>query len=125
MIALRFLDLNLSICRLSPEESVPEWPDNSRFLSVTRTPFELSIVCETGCLPKALEAAVDSGWVCFKADGPLELTMTGVLASITAPLADARIPIFAVSSYDTDYILIKGKDKLEARNVLSGQFTVN
>ena len=92
---------------------------------MTRTPFELSIVCETGCLPKTVEATVDSGWIRLKVEGPLELTMTGVLASITAPLAGAGIPVFAVSSFDTDYILIKGKDRHAAHGVLSERFTVS
>ncbi len=125
MITLRFLDLNLSICRLEPKESVPGWSVHSRFLSVTKTPFELSIVCETGCLPESPEAAVDSGWICLQVEGPLELTMTGILASITAPLADAGIPVFAISSYDTDYILVMGNHRRAARRVLSERFAVS
>lgn len=79
-------------------------------LSVTRTPRELSIVCRES---RGLPGTIESGWRCLVVDGTLEFDQVGVLASLAQPLAEAGISILAVSTYDTDYLLLK-EDKLEA-----------
>jgi uncharacterized protein len=83
------------------------------FFSVTRTRDELSIVCEEDfCtedrLPKG--ALAEQGWVALKLEGPFPFSMTGVLESFVQPLAEGKIPIFAIATFDTDYVLIKRED---------------
>ena len=125
MIALKFLDLNLSICRIEPERGIPNWAGKSGFLSITRTGSELSVVCESRCVPHNFDGMRDAGWICIEVEGPLDLGLTGILASITGTLADAAVPLFAVCSYDTDYILVKSKDRDTAYEALSDHFTAS
>jgi hypothetical protein len=95
-----------AICRLLPTLDVPEWAfRKSGFCSVTQTSDELSIVCAEDAIPREVEA--ERGWVCLKLNGPFPFTQTGILSSFLAPLAESGIGIFAVSTFDTDYVLIK------------------
>jgi len=100
---------NLAVCRLDPQDRVPDWATGD-FFSITRTPEELSIVCESQLVAEGLRAETD--WRALKVEGPLDFALTGILVSIAAPLAATGIAIFAVSTFDTDYILVK-KDKLD------------
>ncbi len=109
-LTLEILAETFAVCRLSPRDSVPTWA-NGRFLCITRTDDELSIVCPQRLVPE--DALHKPGWRCLKVQGPLAFSMTGVLASLASPLADAGISIFAVSTYDTDYLLVQ-EDKLDA-----------
>jgi len=84
---------------------MPRSIESDSFLSITRTSDELSIVCGTNHVPE--NAKCESPWTCFKLEGPFPFNLTGVLASFLDPLAAARIPIFAVSTFDTDYVLVK------------------
>ena len=106
-----------SICRLDKDARIPDWALGARFVSITRTSEELSVVCPQIQVPKG--AKRDAGWRCLKVKGPLDLSATGVLASLTAPLAQERISVFAFSTYDTDYLLVKQKDLKKAAMVLS------
>ncbi len=72
---------------------------------MARTDEELSIVSSTTDVPAGAKA--EAGWRCLKVEGPLAFEMTGVLAGLSAPLARADVPIFVVSTYDTDYLLVK------------------
>ena len=104
--ALVVLTQHLAICRLSRDEPVPAWVLQQPFWSVTRTEEELSVV-----LPEeaaAIEWQTVAGWRCLQVCGPLDLSLTGVLASIATPLAEADIPIFAISTHHTDYVLVPG-----------------
>lgn len=101
----------LAICRLDPAARLPAWIDASRFCAITRTEEELSIVCEQGLAPSDILCQRD--WRGLKVAGPLDFALTGVLARLAAPLADAGIPVFAISTYDTDYLLVKA-DQLAA-----------
>ena len=83
-----------------------------RARSVTRTPDELSIVCSEASVPPTARA--QRGWRALEVQGPLDFSLTGVLAALTAPLAQARISIFALSTYDTDYLLVPGEDLARA-----------
>ncbi len=94
-----------AVCRLPSNASIPALPDAASFLSITRTADELSIVCVAEHVPE--NAKCESPWVCFKLEGPFPFSLTGVLASFLDPLAKAGIPIFAVSTFDTDYVLVK------------------
>lgn len=95
-----------SIYRFEPGAPFPvESSAGSGFLNITRTGKELSIVGPEGAIPGA--AAQENGWTLWEVEGPLAFGMVGVLSSITAPLAAAGISVFAVSTFDTDYILWK------------------
>lgn len=95
----------------------------ARFFSVMRTPDETSVVCSEDDVPPSV-ARVDKGWQALKVDGPLPLTMTGVTAKLTTPLAAAGIPVFALSTYDTDYLLVKAEHLEHAVVLLRTRFTV-
>jgi hypothetical protein len=90
---LELLKPEFAIARLEATAPVPEWA-RGEFVSITRTADELSIVCE------------GRGFRCLKIEGPLDFSLVGVLASIADTLARTAVPIFAISTFDTDYILI-------------------
>ena len=92
-----------AVCRLAPDAEVPSWL-GAGFVSVTRTPCELSIVCPQESVPADVQAERD--WACLRLQGPFAFTLTGVLASFLQPLAAAKVPIFAISTYDTDWVLV-------------------
>jgi uncharacterized protein len=94
-----------AILRQPPDAPVPAWATKGEFTSITRSADELSIVCPAGNVPK--EAAPDLHWVCVKLEGPFPFSQTGVLLSFIEPLSNNGIPIFAISSYDTDYVLVQ------------------
>ena len=124
MLTLSVLPETLAICRLEREASVPEWA-MGEFVSITRTSDELSIVCHERDVPSGVKA--DRGWRALKIEGPLDLALTGVLASIAVPLAEARINIFAISTFDTDYVLVKADRVTEAIGVLrnAGNYVIS
>lgn len=84
---------------------MPAWAEGGVFFSATRSPEELSIVCEDAAVPEAVKA--EKGWALLKLDGPVPFDAIGVLSALTAPLAEAGIPVFAISTFDTDYLLVK------------------
>lgn len=108
---LTTLPFTLAICRLDPVSPFPPWSAASRFLALVRTDEELSVVCEQTLVPTGIVSERD--WRGLKVEGPLDFALTGILARLAAPLADAGIPIFAISTYDTDYLLVKA-DQLAA-----------
>ncbi len=99
-----------TICRLERNAPIPEWALIGGFFSVTRTADELSVVCPRDQVPPGVQK--QDGWKALRVEGPLDLSLTGVLASLTEPLAKEGISIFAISTYDTDYLLVK-KEQLE------------
>lgn len=105
-----------AICRLAPDDSLPAWAVNGSFSSVTRTPKELSVVCDVASVPPGVKA--DGPWSMLAVRGPLDLNLTGVLAGLSTPLATAGIGIFVVSTYDTDYLLVRSHDMDRAGRVL-------
>jgi hypothetical protein len=108
---------NYSIHRFAPDAIVPDTIQESRFYSVSRTDEELSIVCEATIDLHALQS--NTGWRILKIVGPLDFSLTGVLAAVSKLLADREIPIFAVSTFDTDYILVRGTKLVEAKRVIA------
>lgn len=116
MLTLTVLPDTFAICRLSPAEDVPDWAMIGEFVSITHTGDELSIVCAEANVPSSVKA--DRGWRILKVEGPLDLALTGVLASLANPLADAKINTFAVSTFDTDYLLVKEYNLTRACEVL-------
>ncbi len=104
-LSLELLPRAFAVCRLEALGPVPEWARGGAFCSITRTTAELSIVCEERLVPKGVQH--DRGWRSLKLVGPFDLDLTGVLASVLQPLADAGVSIFAVSTFDTDYVLVR------------------
>ena len=94
-----------AIVRLAPEAAIPAWATKGEFTSITRTAEELSIVCPTENLPA--DVSSPHRWACLKLEGPFPFSLTGVLLSFIEPLSNNGVPIFAISTYDTDYVLIQ------------------
>lgn len=95
-----------AIARLSPDAPVPPWALAAEgFVSITRTADELSVVCPESVVPQSVQ--VEPGWALLKLLGPFPFDQVGVLASVASPLAAAGISLFALSTFDTDYILVK------------------
>ena len=108
-LTLPVLPVTLAVCRLYASAQIPDWAGN--LFSITRTHDELSIVCPQRDVPAGIQCERD--WRVLKVAGPLDFTLTGVLVALAAPLAQAGISIFAISTFDTDYVL--GKEaKLES-----------
>ena len=105
-----------AIVQLAPESPVPAWAAEGEFSSVTRTPEELSIVCPAGNVPAEINSP--HHWMGLKLEGPFPFSLTGVLLSFIEPLSSKDIPIFAISTYDTDYVLIQEQWAGAALNAL-------
>jgi len=101
----RLADGPYGIARLAADAPFPDWAASGEFSSVTRTGDELSIVCRIENLPPDVESP--HRWVCLKVEGPFAFSETGVLLSFIEPLSTRGIPIFAISTYETDYVLIQ------------------
>jgi len=101
-----------AVVRLEPDALVPPWAWRGAVASVTRTPRELSIVCDDASVPP--DARAERGFRALVIDGQLDFAMTGVLASVVEPLAAAGISLFAFSTYETDYVLVKDERFAEA-----------
>jgi hypothetical protein len=111
-LTLLLLPDTFAICRLEPAEPIPAWAVSEHFFSVTRSDEELSVVCREEAVPAGVRCV--KGWRCLCVAGTLDLALVGVLASLSAPLADAGVGLFAVSTFDTDYLLIRNTDVARA-----------
>jgi hypothetical protein len=111
-LKLVVLNGELAVARLGADEAIPPWAAEGGVSSVTRTADELSVVCAAAGVPSNVRA--ERGWRCLQVVGNLDFSLTGVLASIAAPLAAAELSIFAISTYDTDYVLVRERDLAEA-----------
>jgi hypothetical protein len=117
------LDLALApgrfaVCRLAPDDPLPPGLlDAAEFVAVVRTPTELSIVCPERLAPSG--ARCESGWRLIQVAGPLDFALTGILLSLLDPLARVGVSVFAASTYDTDYLLIKEATLDRARQALA------
>ena len=115
-LSLEVLQPLLAVVQLEPGSGMPWWAATSSFLSFTRTADEDSLVCEEARLPEGLTA--QRGLRALRVEGTLPFHLTGVLASLTTPLADADLPVFVVSTYDTDYLLVNDSVLPKAVEVL-------
>ncbi len=104
-ITLKMLDGSYAIGRLAAGELVPAWADGTGFVSISRTEEELSIVCRAERMPQEIHA--DRDWVCFQFLGPFAFDQTGIALAVIRPLSEGEVGIFLVSTFDTDYLLIK------------------
>ena len=94
-----------AVCRIAPDAPIPPLPLGRSLLALTLTPDELSLVIPETNAPEG--ARVETGWRALKVAGPLDFGQTGVLASLTQPLAEAGLSVFAISTFDTDYLLVR------------------
>ncbi|RSM83954.1 ACT domain-containing protein [Kibdelosporangium aridum] len=97
-----------SIAKLPSGSPVPSLPTSDGLVSITSTPDEVSVVSLTDIAPSAEK--VDQGWRLLTVRGPLEFTLTGIMASLAGSLAAAGVPLYAMSTFDTDHILVKATD---------------
>lgn len=117
-LSLEILPERFAVYRLEPGVAVPAPSPHASFFSVTRTMDELSIVCPEADAPSDIRA--ERGFRLFRVDGPLDFSLVGVLASLLSPLAEAEVSVFAVSTHDTDYVLVRDGDLERARLALAG-----
>ncbi|MBP7334595.1 ACT domain-containing protein [Niveispirillum sp.] len=115
-LPLTLLSDVLAVCRLVPDAPLPAWAAGPGFVSITRTDEELSIVVRQDRVPANVAAV--GPWRALKVQGPLDFALTGILAALTAPLAQAGISLFAIATYDTDYILVREETLQAAINAL-------
>jgi hypothetical protein len=115
-LTLRVLGGTFAICRLPPEAPLPAWAGAGPLVSLTRTTEELSVVCAEEAVPPDVGRV--GGWRALMVVGPLDFALTGILAALAGPLAAAGIALFALSTYDTDYLLVPGTRLAEAVVVL-------
>lgn len=95
----------LAVCQLPRDSGVPPWALGGPFFSVTQTPTEISIVCLESQVPEGVR--LEPGWRCLAVEGPLPFELTGALASLAVPLARAGVSLFSISTFDTDYLLVR------------------
>ena len=112
MLTLTLMPDRLAVCRMDGDADVPDWAFGPGFFSITRTTDELSIVTRQDAPPPGIPH--EPGWRCLKLEGQFDFAVTGILASLATPLADAGVGIFAISTYNTDYILVKQADLTQA-----------
>lgn len=113
---LSLLPENYAVVGLPPHAEVPAWATQGDFFSVTRTSEELSIVVEESRVPAGIQS--QGGWRVIKVHGPFILSEVGVLAALAGPLAAARISLFVLSTFDTDYLLVSSENLNAAESVL-------
>lgn len=122
-LILTLLPDKLGVCRMERGVPLQELPQfDSGFYSVTRTADETSLVCSEELIPASIPS--EKNFRIFKVEGPLEFGLTGILASLLKPLADAGIPVFTLSTYDTDYLMIKEENLKRAVRVLNTVATI-
>ena len=116
-LKFRLLAERLAVSQLPSGSPVPSWAAGPGFFCLTQTLEELSIVCDEARVPP--DVRIERDWVALQLEGPFPFAMTGVLTSFLVPLADAAIPVFAVATFDTDYVLLKRSDLPAALRALS------
>jgi hypothetical protein len=118
-VKLTLLPGLLAVCRLDPAAPLPAWAisDSSALVSITRTSGELSIVCAQEDISD--DVRHEGNWRCLMVEGPLDFGLTGILSALLAPLAEAGVSIFALSTFDTDYLLVRSAQLDEAIAALS------
>lgn len=114
---MRLLPGTYAVCRLPADAPWPAWAAGD-FVSLSRSVEELSVVCPEGAVPEGV--AREGSWRCLRVAGTLDFALVGVLASLAKPLAGAGVGIFAVSTFDTDYLLVRQADLGRAGAALTG-----
>jgi hypothetical protein len=119
-LTLELLPNRVAVYRLPADQPVPPWAQAGEFTSVTRTAHELSVVCAEVCAEDLAPEGTkcEPGWRIFEVEGPLAFSLTGILAAIAGPLAEAGVSIFAVSTFDADYVMVKEENLPKACDAL-------
>lgn len=117
-LSLTVLPGNLAVSRLQSGDALPDWALRGDFFSVTRTPQEVSVVCAEELAPEDVKC--ERGWRALQVNGVLDFSLTGILFRLLQPLTEAKISIFALSTYDTDYILVREERLQDAVAALRG-----
>lgn len=118
-LPLTLIATPLAMCQFPAGAPVPAWTDGARqFLTVSRTPTELSIVADDSAVPASVSA--QRGYRALRVQGPLPLDLIGIFAALAGPLAAAGIAIFPIATYETDYLLVQGGDLDRALAALRG-----
>jgi hypothetical protein len=105
MLTLSVLPTTIAVCKLPLDQPIPDWSTHGEFFAVLRTPGELTAVVAEGEVPP--EVMAERGWRALKLEGKFDFALTGILSSVLRPLAEAGVGIFALSTFDTDYVLVK------------------
>jgi len=113
---LNILEGLFTIHRLSPNNEIPKQVYKGQFYSISKTNEEISVVCSSSVILNSEKS--ETGWSCIKVIGPLDFSLTGILSDISVILAKAKISIFAISTFDTDYILVKSEKLQVAKKAL-------
>lgn len=116
-ITLTELAGDYGIARLSPGAAVPGWADGGGLVNIARTADELSVLCLAGRIPADVRR--DTGWTAFKFEGPFDFAEHGILLSVIAPISGAGIGVFVISTFDTDYLLVKAAKVARVRELLA------
>lgn len=118
MFTLALLQEHFGICRIDPQINIPNWALTGKdFVSISRSNEELSIICEQSVIPDNVVA--DKDWRVLRVEGPVDNQLPGIVYSLAKPLAEAKISIFAITTFDTDYILVKEDNLTNALQILS------
>lgn len=115
-IALRQLEGRYAVSKLDVKSAIPCWADGEGFVSISRTPAELSIVCRSERVPAGINASRE--WACFEFVGPFAFDETGIAVAVIQPLSERKIGVFLVATFDTDYLLVQEKDLSAAKEAL-------
>ncbi len=107
---LSLLEGRFAVLQLEPNSSIPAWVLEGEFFSVSKTTEELSIVCLESNAPTNSDVRLERDWACLKLQGPFEFSLTGILLSVLEPLAQVNVGIFALSTFNTDYVLVKAEN---------------
>jgi len=118
-LSLKILPDRMAVCRFEPSAPLPDWFDQPGFYSITRTAEELSVVCNEERVPLGTES--ETGWRCFQLLGPFNFSEIGIISSLTHPLTESGVSVFVISTFDTDYLMVKEKDFARAIDVLTAQ----
>lgn len=117
ILTMNLFKEKFAVCRLGKNDAIPQWSKNDIFYSVTKTMDELSIVCLENDVPHNVKH--ENNWRILKIQGPLDFSLIGIIAKISSILAEEKISIFALSTFDTDYILLKDNNVKNAVNILN------
>ncbi|MGD9412929.1 MAG: ACT domain-containing protein [Desulfobacterales bacterium] len=118
-LSLKILPDRMAVCRFDPTAALPDWIAEVGFYSITRTQDELTIVCpETYPAPGIRSEA---GWRCFQVQGMLDFSEIGIIFSLTRPLAESGVSVFVISTFDTDYFMVKDNDLEKAIDALTAE----
>jgi hypothetical protein len=118
VVKLFVLDELYAVVRCDPDAPLPDWATGSHFWSATRSDSELSIVCREDDVPA--DASAERGWCALELAGPLDFSLTGVVSALVVPLAEAEVPIFVLSTFETDYLLVREHDLHRSVEALAG-----